>query len=79
MTVDSWIPVVVAIVGGGGPLMLMLARFDRRNTEQHGQNQQVLTRIEDKVDRLDGKVERVDSKTDRIDTRLERHINDDHR
>lgn len=76
---NAWIPVVVAIIGGGGPVMFMLSRLDRRNTEQHGQNQQVLTRIEDKVDRLDGKVERVDNKTERIDVRLDRHINDDHR
>lgn len=74
----TWVPIIVAVVGGGGPLMLMLTRFDRRNTKQHGENQRVLMRIEQKVDRIDSKVERVDSKTERIDTRLDRHINDDH-
>jgi len=38
--------------------MWFLHRFDKRNTEQHGENQQVLTRIEGKIERLD---QRVDS------------------
>lgn len=48
-------PILVAVIGG--PIMWFLARFDRRNTEQHGENQKVLTRIEGKIERLD---ERVD-------------------
>jgi len=51
-----WVPVLVATIGG--PVMWFLHRFDQRNTEQHGENQQVLTRIEGKIERLD---ERVDS------------------
>lgn len=50
-----WVPILVAVIGG--PIMWFLARFDRRNTEQHGENQKVLTRIEGKIERLD---ERVD-------------------
>jgi hypothetical protein len=41
----------------GGPVMWFLTRFDRRNTEQHGENQRVLNRIEGKVDRLDGRLD----------------------
>ena len=48
-------PVVVALIGG--PVMWFLTRFDRRNTEQHGENQKVLTRIENKVDRLDTRID----------------------
>ncbi len=48
-------PVVVALIGG--PVMWFLTRFDKRNTEQHGENQRVLNRIETKVDRLDGRLD----------------------
>lgn len=58
-------PVVVALIGG--PVMWFLTRFDRRNTEQHGENQRVLNRIENKVDRLDG----------RIDSHIDWHTHND--
>ena len=62
--------IVVAVIGG--PLMWLLARLDRRNTEQHGQSIAVLTRLDQKVDRLDEKVDRLDQK---VDT----HLNDPRR
>jgi len=62
-----WVPIVVAVIAG--PLMWLLARFDRRNTEQHGENMRILKRVEGKVDRLDSKV-------DRVDDRLWTHITD---
>lgn len=43
-----WVPIVVALIGG--PVMWFLARFDRRNTDQHNRNMEVLERIEQKVD-----------------------------
>lgn len=60
--------IVVAVIGG--PLMWFLHKFDRRNTEQHGENMKILQRVEVKVDRLDGKV-------DRVDDRLWRHMADE--
>lgn len=54
--------IFVAVIGG--PLMWFLTRFDSRNTEQHEQNQQLLTRIDKKVDRLDSKVDRLDRQID---------------
>lgn len=51
-----WVPISVAVIGG--PIMWFLARFDRNNTKQHGDNMNVLTRIESKVDKID---ERVDN------------------
>lgn len=33
--------------------MWFLAKFDKRNTEQHGANMKVLQRIESKVDHID--------------------------
>ena len=59
-----WGPIAVALIGG--PVMLFLRRFDRRNTEQHGANMGVLERIEDKVERLD----------ERMDDHLEWHMKD---
>ena len=42
-------------------MMWGLTRFDRRNTEQHAENQKVLLRIEGKVDKID---ERFDDHID---------------
>ena len=53
-----WVPIVVAVITG--PLVVLMRRFDKRNTEQHGENLKVLNRIESKVDH--------------IDTRLDDHI-----
>jgi hypothetical protein len=43
--------IVVALIGG--PLMWILTKFDRRNTQQHSNNMVVLERIETKVETLD--------------------------
>ena len=53
-----WVPIVVAVITG--PIVVMMKRFDTRNTDQHAENQKVLLRIETKVDH--------------IDTRLDDHI-----
>jgi hypothetical protein len=55
-------PVAVALIGG--PLMIVFRRFDRRNTEQHGENLHVLKSIEGKVEKLDA----------RMDDHIEWHI-----
>jgi uncharacterized membrane-anchored protein YhcB (DUF1043 family) len=52
---SSWIvPIVVALIGG--PLMILFARFDKRNTEQHGENMKILQRVETKVDKVDDRL-----------------------
>lgn len=48
-------PVLVALIGG--PMMILFRRFDRRNTEQHGENLHVLKSIEGKVERLDSRMD----------------------
>ena len=63
-----YIPIAVALIGG--PVMWFLSRFDKRNTEQHGANMQILERVEGKLDRMDGKVDRVDEKVVRLDNRV---------
>ena len=49
------VPVVVALIGG--PMMWLLTRFDRRNTEQHGANMNVLKNIEVKIDKIDDRLD----------------------
>jgi len=39
-----YVPIIVALIGG--PVMWFLHRFDKRNTAQHGQNMEVLNRVE---------------------------------
>ena len=48
-------PVLVAMIGG--PMMILFRRFDRRNTEQHGENLHVLKSIEGKVEKLDSRMD----------------------
>lgn len=59
-----WVPIAVALIGG--PIMWFLTRFDRRNTDQHAENQKVLTRIETKIEKVD----------DRLNDHITWHIND---
>lgn len=58
----AWAAIAVALIGG--PLMVFMRRFDRRNTEQHGHSVGILERLDGKVDRLDEKVDRLDGKVD---------------
>lgn len=60
--------VVVAVISG--PVMWFLKRFDKRNTEQHDKNMEVLNRVETKVDRLDEKVDHLDSKVIHVDSKI---------
>jgi hypothetical protein len=48
-------PIAVALIGG--PLMVLVRRFDRRNTEQHGENLNVLRSIEGKIEKLDTRMD----------------------
>ena len=36
--------------------MVLFARFDKRNTEQHGENMKILKRVENKVDKVDDRL-----------------------
>jgi hypothetical protein len=42
-----YVPIVVALIAG--PLMWLLNRFDKRNTDQHSHNMRVLNEIKDDV------------------------------
>lgn len=65
---------LIAVAVIGGPIMWLLSRFDRRNTEQHRENQDLLTRIDGKVDRLDVKVDRLDRQIDNHITNHDRSV-----
>jgi hypothetical protein len=49
-----WVPIVVAVIGG--PLMWGLAKFDRRNTQQHAANMTVLHEIREDVKEVKGEL-----------------------
>jgi hypothetical protein len=64
--------IVVALIGG--PLMWLLRRADRNNTEQHDRNMDELKRIRESVDNTGDKIDRLDQ---RIDAHLEWHVDRD--
>lgn len=52
---EMWVPIVVALITG--PLVVILAKFDKRNTAQHGANMEVLQNIEVKIDKIDDRLD----------------------
>jgi predicted transcriptional regulator len=65
----GWVPIVVVLISG--PVMFMLHRFDRRNSDQHGKSMEVLKNIADDVTEV--KADVADLKADH------RHLAADHR
>lgn len=51
----NWlVPIIVAIIMG--PMVVLMKRFDRRNSAQHGASMDKLDRIDGKLDTLTDKV-----------------------
>jgi len=50
-----WVPIVVAVITG--PLVVVMRQFEKKNTQQHGENLRVLNRIEKKVDHIDNRLD----------------------
>jgi len=50
-----WIPVVVAIISG--PLVVVVQRLRKENTEQHAEGRALLERVADKVDSVGQKLD----------------------
>jgi hypothetical protein len=50
--------VLVALLGGGGPLMWFLTRFDRRNTDQHAANMTLLKEIKTDIETIDSRLDK---------------------
>jgi hypothetical protein len=57
---DMIAPIVVAVIGG--PVMWLLYRLDKRNTEQHGQSMAIIQEVKNDV--KDVKVDMIDVKAD---------------
>ena len=68
----TFIDIIVAVITG--PLVVLMSRFDRRNTEQHDRNMDELSRIGRSVDKVGDKVDRLD---DRLDSHVEWHVRND--
>ena len=64
-----FVPIAVALISG--PLVVLMSRFDKRNTEQHDRNMQELKRIGDGIDDVNLKVTKLD---DRLDRHVEWHL-----
>ena len=67
-----FVPIAVAVISG--PVVVLMSRFDKRNTEQHDRNMQELKRIGDSVDSVSVKVSKID---DRLDRHVEWHLHRD--
>jgi len=66
------VPIVVAVIGG--PIMWLLRRLERSNSDQHAANLRELSRVARSVERVDEKMDRLDK---RIDAHLEWHVDHD--
>lgn len=75
---SSWVTVLVALVGAGGPLTVFMTRFDRRNSEQHRQGIRAQERTLAEVTATRSDLRRVESRLssdiDRVERRLDSHI-----
>lgn len=67
-----FVPIIVAVISG--PLVVLMSRFDKRNTEQHDRNMEELRRIGESVDDVGVKVTKLD---DRLDRHVEWHLEHD--
>lgn len=61
--------VLVALIGG--PLMWLLHRFDKKNTNQHAEGQAAADRRQQETMQA---IEQVGHKIDNVDQRLDDHI-----
>ena len=66
----AWAAVVVALISG--PLMWVLYRFDKRNTQQHGEAVKIIQEVKAKVNDVQEDVRDVkgDVRTLKADVRL---------
>ncbi len=69
-----WVPLAVATITG--PIVVLMRRFDRRNTEQHDRNMEALQRIDRSVEHVAGQIDRID---ERLDDHIDWHLRGDER
>lgn len=66
---DFLVPIFVALIGG--PIMWLLHRLDRNNSEQHNQNLDALHKLDTKVDIVTSKIDH------HVEWHLDRAANED--
>lgn len=49
------VPIVVAVISG--PIVVVLQRLRKENSEQHAENGKLLNRVADKVDEVSSKID----------------------
>jgi hypothetical protein len=52
---EIWIPVLVGIITG--PVVVILQKLRKENTEQHSESRGILTHILNKVEKIDDKLD----------------------
>jgi hypothetical protein len=52
---ELWIPVLVGIITG--PVVVILQKLRKENTEQHSESRGILTHILNKVEKIDDKLD----------------------
>jgi len=52
---DWWVPIVVAVITG--PVVVILQRLRRENTEQHAESRGLLEHLVIKIDKIDDKLD----------------------
>lgn len=70
----DWVPVIVAVVGAGGPITVMLTRLDRRNTEQHAASIRAQERTLNEVTSARRDIQRVEVRLDKQTERMDAHV-----
>jgi transcription termination factor NusB len=52
---EALVPIIVAIIGG--PVVVILQKLRKENTNQHAESRQLLSIVVDKVDKVDNKLD----------------------
>lgn len=52
---EIWVPIIVAIISG--PIVVMINKLRKENTEQHAEARQLLKRVANKVDKVGSKLD----------------------
>ena len=60
------VPVVVAFIGAAGAIFSAVKKMRQENTEQHGQNAELLHHLSGQIGGIDRKVDRLDERLDKV-------------
>lgn len=52
---EIWVPIIVAIISG--PIVVVINKLRKENTEQHAEARQLLKRVANKVDKVGSKLD----------------------